>query len=239
VRGGWLEPREFRGLTGLAEEVSRRIAHPQKRFYAGGANSVRGFAQNQLGPKVLSVQVENLLFPVDDREAPICSPEEVTELTCDAGSLGDARYFARPTGGSRLIEGNVELRFPIWAPLVGGAAFIDAGRVWNGSGEIGLSDLTVTPGIGLRYMTPIGPVRLDMAYRGMEVSQLPVVTSQLRRFDPERDPPEARIRSPRGETLDWVRLEDLALLRPAVTYGSDATSWWNRVQLQFSIGQAF
>ena len=34
------------------------VVHPQKRFYAGGANSVRGFAQSRLGPRVLQVDQE-------------------------------------------------------------------------------------------------------------------------------------------------------------------------------------
>jgi len=239
VRGGWLQAGEFRGLMDEATGSATRIAHPQRRFYAGGANSVRGFSQNQLGPKVLSVQVEALVFPVGGREEAVCTPEEVADLTCDATSLGDGRFFARPTGGSRLMEGNVELRFPIWGSLLGGAAFVDFGRVWNGSNQIALSDLTVTPGFGLRYTTPIGPVRFDVAYRGEQTSRLPVITSQLRPFDPESDNPDARIRSPDGDVLDWIRLEDLATLGTPVLFGSEADRWWNRVQLQFSIGQAF
>jgi len=239
VRGGLLLPREFSGLTSLDARVDRRIAHPQKRFYAGGSNSVRGYPQNQLGPQVVSVQVEDLVFPVGTAPLPVCSPVSVVTLSCDASSLGEDRFVNRPAGGSRLVEGNIELRFPLVGSLLRGAVFLDYGRVWDRTSELGAGSFAWTPGFGFRYATPIGPLRMDLGYRPAEVSRLPVVTSQLRPFDPARDAPELRVRSATGDVLDWVRLQDLALLRPSVDFRGDSDSFWRRLQFHLSLGQAF
>lgn len=69
-----------------------------------------------------------------------------------------------PVGGRGLFESTVELRFPIrgnWR----GAAFVDAGNVWDDPGDVSPGDLKYAPGAGVRYTTPVGPVRLDVAWR--------------------------------------------------------------------------
>jgi outer membrane protein assembly factor BamA len=218
VRGGWMGPRAFRDLLG-EEDVEPRIAHPQKRFFAGGANSVRGFAQNQLGPRVLIVAVEDL---VEERngEPPVCAVEEVLDLTCDASPLADGVFTVRPSGGSTLLEGSVELRFPVWGDNLDGATFMDFGQVWSRSRDVGLDDLEFTPGLGLRYQTPVGPVRVDLAYRSSRAQDLRVVTSL------------------RPDLADDVQPGELALLGPSVTFG-DTERFSRRLQLQLSIGHAF
>ena len=69
-----------------------------------------------------------------------------------------------PIGGNGLLETSVELRFPLRGNFRG-AAFVDAGNVWDEAGEISPGDLEYTPGAGIRYLTPIGPIRLDVARR--------------------------------------------------------------------------
>jgi len=240
IRGGWLGAKAFRGLEGDTPGSGRLVAHPQKRFYAGGSNSVRGFAENRLGPQVVSTQIENLLFPVDAGEEAACTPEEVVALSCDASGLTPGRFFARPTGGSRLLEGSIELRFPLIGATLGGAAFVDFGRVHDGTAQFSLSDVVFTPGFGLRYTTPIGPIRVDVAYNRPESAALQVVSSQIRPYDPEVDSEDARLRSG-DRTIEWVRLEDLALLGPRVTLDDGDSGFWDldRFQLHISIGQAF
>jgi hypothetical protein len=81
---------------------------------------------------------------------------------------------------------------------------------------------------------------LDVAYHRPEAMALQVVSSQIRPYDPDSDAPEDRLKS--GErTLDWVRLEDLALLGPRVSLGNGGDGFWDldRFQLHISIGQAF
>lgn len=67
-----------------------------------------------------------------------------------------------PIGGNGLLEGSVELRFPIRGNFRG-AAFVDMGNVWEEVGDISPTDLEYTPGAGLRYETIVGPLRVDVA----------------------------------------------------------------------------
>ena len=96
VRGGWLDAG---GFGALGREAGSEIAHPQKRFYSGGANSVRGFAHNQLGPRVLFVDVETLLGTGVGGAAP-CTPDQIIDLSCDPRSLDDDRFTSNPTGAA-------------------------------------------------------------------------------------------------------------------------------------------
>ena len=70
------------------------------------------------------------------------------------------------TGGNTLAIGNVELRVPspVFSSRLRLAMFVDAGGVWQRGGEISTAVIRVTPGIGLRLSTPLGPARLDVAY---------------------------------------------------------------------------
>lgn len=69
-----------------------------------------------------------------------------------------------PVGGLSLVETSAEARIPVTGSLslVG---FVDAGNVWQTSGDIDLGDLRVSVGPGIRYATPIGPIRLDFGYQ--------------------------------------------------------------------------
>jgi outer membrane protein insertion porin family len=78
-----------------------------------------------------------------------------------------------PIGGSGLFEGSVELRFPLRGRFRG-ALFVDAGNVWREPGEISPGDLKYTPGLGIRYETIVGPLRLDVGHRtASDVAELP------------------------------------------------------------------
>ena len=81
----------------------------------------------------------------------------------DPESFGQERD-PEPVGGRGGLEASVELRFPLRGNL-SGAAFVDAGNVWSDPDQISLGDLEYTPGAGVRYRTPVGPVRLDVARR--------------------------------------------------------------------------
>lgn len=67
-----------------------------------------------------------------------------------------------PTGGQSLLEGSVEPRFKIFGPI-SAALFVDFGNVWTTSLTYKLNELHYAAGFGLRYGTPIGPIRLDTA----------------------------------------------------------------------------
>jgi outer membrane translocation and assembly module TamA len=59
---------------------------------------------------------------------------------------------------------SAELRVPIWSSL-GGVIFLDAGNVWADAWDFNLGDLRYDVGPGLRYNTPIGPLRADLGYQ--------------------------------------------------------------------------
>jgi hypothetical protein len=192
---------------------------------------------------VLTVAVQDLLSATEERTA-ACTPEEVRSLDCDAGVLGDGEFGSpRPTGGSVLLDGSFEVRFGGGSSNLTGAAFLDFGQVWDDEADTRLSSLELTPGVGVRYATPIGPIRVDLAYSFSPARNLPVVTSQIRPFDPATDslPDRIRVTAPDGSTvtLDYVRSEELAPLGPRVLFGEAGTFDLSRFQLHVSIGQAF
>jgi outer membrane protein insertion porin family/translocation and assembly module TamA len=69
-----------------------------------------------------------------------------------------------PIGGDSMLALSVELRAALRGNL-GGVVFIDAGNVWAGPFDFDLQDLRYAIGPGLRYRTPIGPVRLDFGWQ--------------------------------------------------------------------------
>lgn len=115
---------------------------PEDRFYGGGPNSVRGYGQNELGPLV-----------------------RVLERIEETGAGVDSIIRRSATGGDRLLLASAELRTPLpgFADRVYGALFVDAGQVIeHRSSEEDLTDVKVTPGLGVRVMTALGPMRLDV-----------------------------------------------------------------------------
>lgn len=112
-----------------------------ERFFAGGGTSIRGFGLNQAGPR---------------------DP-----------------FTGFPVGGLALLAFNQELRFPMKLPYIGnrlgGTLFYDAGNVyrdlehisfaWKSPSPTNVNYFSHTVGFGVRYPTPIGPVRVDFGYQ--------------------------------------------------------------------------
>jgi outer membrane protein insertion porin family len=136
----------WRARVGYGNAYGRSDRVPvEDRYYLGGANSVRGYDEASLGPRT----DEGGVFTVD--------------------------------GGEFMMLANVELRYPL--PFLGkwnfgGTFFVDGGNVWGEVSDVSGSDFRVTSdvpdtevddfrygiGIGLRYNTPIGPIRVDYGY---------------------------------------------------------------------------
>lgn len=66
------------------------------------------------------------------------------------------------TGGMSVANLSAEVRYQV-KPKIGMVAFADAGKVWTKSGFGGGSDWHAGAGVGVRYLTPVGPIRLDLA----------------------------------------------------------------------------
>jgi len=195
IRGGTILPQRL-SLLGQ----STQFVPPDQRFYAGGPNSVRGYARNELGPRVY-----------------------VTDSIIVQGTDTTLRNLrASPTGGNTVVTANLELRVPtpIFPDRVRLGLFVDVGQVWErGDTLTAVSGLRVTPGLGLRFITPLGPVRLDAAYNGY-----PQEPGPLYLLDNTNKSLTA-VRDPTGKPL---------LLRPRLPGG-----FWRRVVVQFAVGQAF
>jgi outer membrane protein insertion porin family/translocation and assembly module TamA len=175
------------GVTRVVEGSDLQLLHPRTRFYAGGSQSVRGFGENQLGPRVLTVDPRRLLTAEgntcggDVRRCDLNATRVVqdprgTQTTVPV--YGDDDFVARPLGGTALLEGNVELRVPIRGPIVG-ALFVDGAVLGERSlGRVGEGTRALTPGVGVRYQSPVGPVRVDLGFRPRLAEALPVVTQE-------------------------------------------------------------
>ena len=86
--------------------------------------------------------------------------------------LGPKNELSQPIGGNSYFENSEELRFPIWKKI-SGVYFVDIGNVWQKSLDVDLSELHYATGFGLRFKTPIGPIRCDVAVPIFEGKQLP------------------------------------------------------------------
>jgi hypothetical protein len=133
------------------------------------------------------------------------------------------QFVPRPLGGNRLIEASIEYRFPLTRTITG-AAFVDGGSVYGRRLNLPPGDRTaVTPGFGIRYGSPIGPVRLDLAVRPRITEELPVVTQM-----PGEDS------APRLVQLMTPKRYDLA-----ESGGGFLRQVTRRLQLHLAIGEAW
>ena len=230
LRAGWVGSRGFDQLFTAGSPTD--VVHPQRRFYAGGANSVRGFGQSQLGPRILTARPQDLLSR--DLGGAFCLPSELMDQTCQASGLRDEDFIVQPTGGTRVLEGNVEVRVAVGRSFEV-VAFQDFGDVWGAGEAASLGNMWWTPGGGIRVFTPIGPIRLDVAYKVRLEEDLSVITSQIRPFDEMAGDDLGDRLDVDGAQIPFVLTEDLAVLGPTVLFGANDS----RFQIHISIGQAF
>jgi len=69
-----------------------------------------------------------------------------------------------PKGGNALFILNAELRAPVWRDL-GIVAFIDGGNVFARATQFDLGNLRAGAGFGIRYKSPVGPIRVDLGFK--------------------------------------------------------------------------
>jgi len=227
VLAGHLRLGFVRALSGVGptSAVGIDVLHPRKRFYAGGASSVRGYADGQLGPRILTIAPGDLQHSIATNGAP-CDTATADIRLCDpnTGNISNSSFVAQPLGGTSLLEGSIEYRFgtPIH-PRLDGAVFIDAGIVGESSFQafndirgIARGTGAITPGFGVRYNSPVGPIRVDVGINPRISEDLPVVTELV----------------VNGQSI-------LIPLSTKRTYNPGAGSLFNRLVLHFSVGQAF
>jgi outer membrane protein assembly complex protein YaeT len=135
----------FSPPAGISDQESIPLS---ERFFGGGADTLRAFPFDQAGPR------------------------DTGAALVPGGTSSQPTGF--PLGGNALFYNNVELRFPLIGPNIGGVIFHDMGNVFSSLGNMSLSFHQPDPqhfnytvqaaGFGIRYKTPLGPIRLDLAY---------------------------------------------------------------------------
>jgi outer membrane protein insertion porin family len=136
---------------GLAPPFANSRVPVSEAFFTGGGNTLRGFPLDGAGPQ---------------------RPVQV----CSSGSSTDCSFIQVPSGGKELLLINSEARIPL--PIKKGLSlvtFYDGGNVFP---AVGFHDFTSlysnNVGLGLRYATPVGPVRIDL---GRNLNPVPGVTA--------------------------------------------------------------
>lgn len=221
-------------VRAMTSSTGDTVLHPRTRFYAGGAMSVRGYGENQLGPRVLTISEDSLRAPRGTKlpgggiDTTSRCPPNIPIQQCDPNATGlkDSYFVPRPTGGTSLIEGSIEVRIPTPVRHLDAAVFVDGAIVGNSALQA-FSDLksiadfargtsAITPGAGIRYNSPVGPVRVDLGYNPRLTEDLPVVTNLK------------------------VNGEDKLVALPTPrTYMSGKNTFLGRLVLHLSIGQAY
>jgi outer membrane protein insertion porin family len=125
---------------GLATPFSGSFVPTSQLYFSGGGTSLRGFPIDGAGPQ---------------RLVPFCNV-----LKGQSGCVN----VTVPIGGRQLFILNSEARFPLGImKALGGVVFYDGGNVYR---AINFNDFvhnySNTVGVGLRYATPLGPVRFDI-----------------------------------------------------------------------------
>jgi outer membrane protein assembly complex protein YaeT len=123
-----------------------------ERFTAGGETSHRAFPLNLLGDLCRDDTPEHNKLPEDE-----CKPTLYADFVD-----GERVSPILPLGGSSMALMNIEYRFPIFGKTVGGAVFADIGNVFAGQ-QIEFDNLRYGAGFGVRYLSPVGPLRIDVA----------------------------------------------------------------------------
>jgi outer membrane protein insertion porin family/translocation and assembly module TamA len=156
-------------VTGGQTSAAGRLPPPEERLYAGGETTVRGFSQNELGPLIYVTDADL------DTTFVNALPKEQRE-----DSLQARRVRTIPVGGNAMIVGNVELRFPsLFLRSLKPILFVDVGALsTEGFGTIGEKQARWTPGIALRYFSPIGPVQFNLGYNNYDYVDGPVYLNQ-------------------------------------------------------------
>jgi outer membrane protein insertion porin family len=138
-----------------------------ERFFGGGSVSMRGFGDNQAGPRDIGTTNES-----PSANLPTINCTSSGKVYCPSGF---------PIGGNALFFNTFELRFPLLGPNISGVVFHDMGNIYTNFSNISfayrqpgsvttqpnINDFNYavqSPGFGIRYNTPLGPVRADLAY---------------------------------------------------------------------------
>ncbi|MFH0822962.1 MAG: outer membrane protein assembly factor BamA, partial [Pseudomonadota bacterium] len=101
------------------------------------------------------------------------------------GEVGPVDKYKSPVGGDRATFANVECLVPLIEKMgINGVAFVDAGNSWNVARGPFPSDIKAGVGVGIRWMSPMGPLRLEYGWKvspekGQEPGAMAIGMGQL------------------------------------------------------------
>jgi outer membrane protein assembly factor BamA len=152
--GQTLDPSTPEGVLADVNPKHPTVVRDQQKlslraFYSGGPTSNRGYPFRGVGPQG---QIGYLV------------PAATTGVNCALATAENEQGCVRPLGGLTLWELSLETRFPLTGNLHG-ALFVDASDVSRYAGTVRLRVPHLSPGLGLRYLTLVGPLRLDLGFR--------------------------------------------------------------------------
>jgi outer membrane protein insertion porin family len=121
-----------------------------ERYFPGGINSIRGFSVRSLGPRVA-------VFSQSTEESDRCKLADPNECAL--------RIERDEVGGSQQLIFNNEIIFPIVQALgLKGVVFFDAGQAYSVPQGIQFDDMRMAVGAGVRWLSPIGPLRIEVGF---------------------------------------------------------------------------
>ena len=162
--------------TFLQGFLYRRLPGRRRFVFAGGvrAGFATGFPRDVPrvdgdGNPVIDEDGEQIVDTVDDLPASerFYAGGDTTVRGFALDRLGTVETLDQqgfPQGGNGLLVLNAELRSPFWKGL-GIVGFVDAGNVFRQATDINLGELRVATGFGVRYRSPIGPLRVDLGFK--------------------------------------------------------------------------
>ncbi len=129
--------------------ISGSKTYPDRLFFMGGVDSLRGFLQESLIPEDVAEQILR-----DEKRANQPGVDPNSLLTPDKVAI---------RGGDLLLNPRVELRIPLVGALQT-AVFLDTGNLWLDPKTVDPLKLRYAAGTGLRAATPVGPLALDVGF---------------------------------------------------------------------------
>ncbi len=203
----------------------------QERLFAGGQSSVRGFSQNLLGPVVYAFKDTSKI------ETVVRDGQTFLQVKKDS-----SYNLVVPRGGTALVVSNLEWRRRVRWPTdkLQIALFADAGTVYEAGEQIfHWRDVRITPGVGARLDTPLGPFRLDIGYNPYEQVAGRALYFTGNTADGKTAGAIQCVSPNNTIPIPKTGIASLDLSKCPETYRPKINSIFSRFVFHFSLGQAF
>jgi outer membrane protein assembly complex protein YaeT len=162
--------------TYLTTQIFRPVPRTRQIIFAGSARlgTAVGFVRDVMkvdenGNPILDENGDPIMETIRDLPASerYFAGGDTTVRGFALDSLGTSETIDKngfPIGGNAVVIFNAELRVPLFAS-VGAVGFVDTGNVFARTSNIDFGELRPTVGVGLRYKSPVGPIRVDVGFK--------------------------------------------------------------------------